>query len=463
MLLGLDCADPRLLFDGFRGHLPNLGKLMDEGAYGRIRSIHPPITAPAWASMLSGKSPGELGVYGFRHRQLGSYTEKYFAFSDRIRAKRVWDILSERGKRVIVLGVPQTFPVKSVNGVMVSSFLTPNTSVQYTHPPELKEEIERVSRFRGQYSTEKRGYMLDVENFRSPDKDRVLHEIYEMTEKQFAVMRHLMKSREWDFFATVFMGPDRVHHGFWKHMDPKHKDYERGNRYERAIEQYYKFIDEQIGRVLRLADGAKVLVVSDHGAKRLDGCICIDEWLIQNGYLKLRREPQEMEQLNEEEIDWSKTSAWGWGGYHGRVFVNLRGREPQGTVAPSEYEALRDELVKKLEAITDEGGRNIGTRAYRPEELYDEVNGDPPDLFVYFGDLYWRSSASIGLGSIYLGENDTGPDHANHDWDGIFIFYDPKRDLGSRRLEGLELRSVAPTILEQLRVPPPKDIKVKQI
>ncbi|MFQ6117997.1 MAG: alkaline phosphatase family protein, partial [Candidatus Bipolaricaulia bacterium] len=323
--------------------------------------------------------------------------------------------------------------------------------------------IERVSRVRGQYSTEKRGYVLDVENFRSPDKDRVLHEIYEMTEKQFAVMRHLMKSREWDFFATVFMGPDRVHHGFWKHMDPKHKDYERANRYERAIEQYYKFIDEQIGRVLRLADGAKVLVVSDHGAKRLDGCICIDEWLIQNGYLKLRREPQEMEQLNEEEIDWSKTSAWGWGGYHGRVFVNLRGREPQGTVAPSEYEALRDELVKKLEAITDEGGKNIGTRAYRPEELYDEVNGDPPDLFVYFGDLYWRSSASIGLGSIYLGENDTGPDHANHDWDGIFIFYDPKRDLGSRRLEGLELRSVAPTILEQLRVPPPKDIKVKQI
>jgi len=463
LLLGLDCATPQLVFDKFRGKLPNLERLMAEGAYGRIRSVHPPITAPAWACMLSGKSPGELGVYGFRHRRLGSYSEKYFAFSDRIRVKRVWDILSDQGRRVIVLGVPQTFPVKPVNGVLVSSFLTPNTSVQYTYPPELREEIERVSRFDGRYSTKEKGYMLDVENFRSADKDRILHEIYELTEKQFAVLRYLLREEAWDFAATVFMGPDRVHHGFWKYMDPEHKDYQAGNRYESAIEEYYRYVDEEIGRVLELADGAKILVVSDHGAKRLDGCICINEWLMKEGYLRLKAAPQGMEQLKEEEIDWSKTAAWGWGGYYGRIFINKQGREPQGIVAPSEYEALRDELIKRLEAITDEEGRNIGTRAYRPEELYDEVNGDPPDLLVYFGDLYWRSSASVGLGSIYLGENDTGPDHANHDWEGIFIFYDPKRNLGGRELEGLELRSIAPTILRELRIPIPKEIKVKPI
>ncbi|MFQ6090968.1 MAG: alkaline phosphatase family protein, partial [Candidatus Bipolaricaulia bacterium] len=214
LLLGLDCATPQLVFDAFRDKLPNLGRLMAEGAYGRIRSVHPPITAPAWACMFSGKSPGELGVYGFRHRRLGSYTEKYFAFSDTIRAKRVWDILAEQGRRVVLLGVPQTFPVKPVNGVLVSSFLTPNTSVQYTYPPELREEIERASRLDGRYSTKEKGYMLDVENFRSADKDRVLHEIYEMTEKQFAVLRYLLREKAWDFAATVFMGPDRVHHGF---------------------------------------------------------------------------------------------------------------------------------------------------------------------------------------------------------------------------------------------------------
>ncbi|MFQ6117400.1 MAG: alkaline phosphatase family protein, partial [Candidatus Bipolaricaulia bacterium] len=354
LLLGLDCATPQLVFDAFRDKLPNLSKLMNEGIYGRIRSVHPPITAPAWACMFSGKSPGELGVYGFRHRRLGSYTEKYFAFSDTIRAKRVWDILAEQGRRVVLLGVPQTFPVKPVNGVLVSSFLTPNTSVQYTYPPELREEIERASRFDGRYSTKEKGYMLDVENFRSADKDRVLHEIYEMTEKQFAVLRYLLREKAWDFAATVFMGPDRVHHGFWKYMDPEHKDYQPGNRYESSIAEYYRYVDEEIGRVLELADGAKILVVSDHGAKRLDGCICINEWLIREGYLKLKAEPKAMEQLKEEGIDWPGTAAWGWGGYYGRIFINLQGREPQGMVAPDEYEALRDELIKRLEAITDE-------------------------------------------------------------------------------------------------------------
>ena len=145
-------------------------------------------------------------------------------------------------------------------------------------------------------------------------------------------------------------------------------------------------------------------------------------------------------------IDWSATRAWGDGGYYGRLFLNVRGREPQGSIDAADYERVRDDLIAAVAALTDSEGRNIGSRAYRPEELYRQTAGVPPDLLVYFGDLSWRSIGSVGRHGIYATENDTGPDDANHDWNGIFIIRDGRRDLGGTRLEGLDLMDVAPTV-----------------
>jgi len=79
------------------------------------------------------------------------------------------------------------------------------------------------------------------------------------------------------------------------------------------------------------------------------------------------------------------------------------------------------ELTEKLEAITDESGRPIGTRVHRPADLYEHVEGIPPDLVVYFGDLTWRSIGTLGWNQIHFHENDTGPDDANHAPYGIYI------------------------------------------
>src|SRR5256714_7800720 len=120
-------------------------------------------------------------------------------------------------------------------------------------------------------------------------------------------------------------------------------------------------------------------------------------------------------------IDWKRTVAWGDGGYYGRLFLNVRGREPNGSVDPGAYDDLRTELIEKLEKLGDEEGRPIGTRVHRPEELYPEQNGVAPDLIVYFGDLTWRSVGQMGTGQIHTFENDTGPDDANHARNGIVI------------------------------------------
>lgn len=452
-VIGLDCATPQLVFDQWRDVLPNTAALMDEGIWGPLESIIPPITCPAWMCMMASKNPGRLGIYGFRNRKDYSYDSFFFANATAIHEPLLWDLLGQAGQQTIMVGVPQTYPPKPVNGCLVACFLTPSIESPYTYPRALKLEIEQVV---GRY-------MLDVEHFRTDDKERLLREIYEMTEKRFALVRHLMTTREWGFFMMVEMGVDRIHHGFWKYFDRTHSKYEAGSSYEHAIRDYYVMVDTEIGRVRSLMDPETVvLMVSDHGAQPMEGGICFNEWLIQEGYLKLRAELGRMTAFRNDLVDWSSTMAWGEGGYYGRLFLNVKGREPEGIVDPEDYERVRDELVKKLEAMTDPQGRPLGTKVLRPQRIYPEVRGVPPDLIVLFGNLCWRSVGSVGMGTIYTFENDTGPDECNHAMHGIFVLSDPGSDRRGKR-EGLHLLDVAPTVLDRMGLPIPPDMEGKVI
>jgi predicted AlkP superfamily phosphohydrolase/phosphomutase len=251
------------------------------------------------------------------------------------------------------------------------------------------------------------------------------------------------------------MGVDRIHHGFWSYMDPSHRKYEADNPFECAIRDYYRYVDREIGDLLALLPkDTVVLVVSDHGAKTLHGAICFNEWLIREGYLVLKAYPDTPTPMEKVEIDWSRTRAWGDGGYYGRLFLNVRGREPQGIIEPADYERVRAELIAKIAAIEDPEGRRIGSPAHRPEELYRTVNGVPPDLIVYFGDLDWRSVGMVGFRAIHTFENDTGPDEANHARFGILIYADPERP-GRGRLDGLRLTDVGPSLFAHFGLAPP--------
>ena len=453
LVIGLDCATPQLVFERWQDDLPNLRRLMEGGVYGELESTIPPITVPAWMSMMTSKNPGRLGFYGFRNRADYSYDRMRIASSKAVVEDTVWDILSREGGRVVLVGVPQTYPVKPINGHIITSFLTPSTKSQYTYPAELREEVEALV---GEYK-------LDVENFRTEDKDDLLRQIYEMTEKRFKVVRHLLREKEWDFFMLVEMGVDRIHHGFWKFFDPGHWKYEAGSPYQDAIKDYYQYLDREIGQILgALDEDTAVLVVSDHGAKHMEGGICINEWLKQEGYLTLREEPQGIVPLEKVEIDWDRTVAWGAGGYYGRLFLNVRGREPRGIIPAAEYESVRDELVEKLTQITDENGVNIGTVAYKPQDVYGECRNVPPDLMVYFGNLFWRSVGSMGHGDTRTRENDIGPDDANHSQQGIFIMYDPRWQ-GRGKVDGLQVMDVGPTLLDLFGLPIPEDMQGKTI
>ncbi len=455
-VIGLDCGEPSLVFDKWRDDLPNLRHLMEGGAYGPLTSSIPCITVPAWCSMTSSKDPGVLGFYGFRNRADYSYDKMSIATGAAVQTPRVWDLLGQAGKQVILSGVPQTYPVQPVNGYLVSDFLTPSVQSQYTHPNEFRHEIDRL--------LGGREYDVDVHQFRTPDKSFLVKQIQEMTEKHFIVLNHLLKTKPWDFFMFVEMGVDRIHHGMWSYMDPAHPKHEPGNPYQNAIKEYYQVLDRELGAMLSaLDDDTAVLVVSDHGAQTMDGGICINEWLRREGFLVLKEEPVRQGNrpipIEKVEVDWEKTTAWGAGGYYARIFLNVQGREPQGTIPPADYEQVRDRLAAAIETIPDPQGRRLHTVCHRPEAIYREVRNFPPDLIVYLGDLRWRAVGSFGFDSIYTLENDTGPDDANHAQDGMIIYYDPRQNWHGRRLSGLNLMDVAPTVLHLMGQPIPDDMQ----
>ncbi len=454
LIIGLDCAEPSLIFDQYRDEMPNLKRLAAQGVWGKLESTTPPITVPAWMASMTSKDPGQLGVYGFRNRADHSYEKMTTANARAFTEPTVWDYLGRAGKQSFLLGVPPSFPPKQVVGGMVGCFLSPSTESKYTYPESLREEIARIAP----------NYMVDVPNFRTDDKPWLLGKIYEMTEEHFKVIKYLIKEKSWDFLMSVEIGVDRLHHGFWKYHDVTHPKHEPGNPLINSVHDYYVWLDKQIGSVLELLDDdTSVIVMSDHGAKKMDGGIAINEWLIQNGYLVLDEKPQGIIPLEKAKVNWSKTRVWGSGGYYSRVFLNVQGREPQGIIPPADYEKVRDELIAKISAIPDDKGNPIATRVYKPQDIYRATKNIPPDLIVIFGDLYWRAVGSLGLNALYTFENDTGPDDANHAQYGMFIYYDPKRNLGGREIQGAQLYDIAPTVLDEFGMTVPSDMIGKTI
>ena len=436
-VLGLDCAAPEVVFGDER--LVNLRRLMDAGTYGRLESVYPPITVPAWMCMCTSQDPGSLGVYGFRNRTDYSYDKLGFANSASIKALAIWDQLAREGKRSIIVGVPPNYPPRKINGISIGCFLTPDTTKNdFTHPPALKAKINELV---GEYP-------VDVKNFRTDRKDWLRDEIFKMSEKHWKVVHWLLKEQEWDYFHYVDIGLDRMHHGFWNYFDERHVLFEPGNPYQTAIPEYYAWLDEQIGKALELLDqDTVVLVVSDHGAQRLDGGIAINEWLIGEGLLVLNEHPTAITPFDKLKVNWSKTRVWSEGGYYARVFFNVQGREPQGVIPAGEYESFQNEMKSRLEALADDKGQPLHSLVFKPKELYKNVRNVAPDLVVHFGGLYWRSIGSAGHGAIHVQENDTGPDGCNHAQYGMFILAAPNCPL-SGEYEGACLLDIAPTLLD---------------
>jgi predicted AlkP superfamily phosphohydrolase/phosphomutase len=452
LIIGLDGVGAEVLSDASLADLPNLASLVERGVSGPLRSTVPPITIPAWTSMFSGRDPGELGLYGFRNRATTTYDSMVRADSSSVRFPRLWDHVGMAGGRSLVVGVPQTFPPPHVQGDLISGFDTSGELEQATSSPALAAEVRELV---GEY-------MFDISEFRRAPRSDTLGLLREMTERRLRVMARLLETRPWDLAIYCEIGPDRMHHCFWSDHDPQHPRHAPDSPFRDSIRDYYRLLDKGIGELLaRIDRDTAVMVVSDHGAKAMQGGICINDLLRRDGWLVLREEPPGETDLVPSMIDWQRTRAWAYGGYYSRVFLNIRGREPEGIIAPEDAPRVRAELAAHLEKIPLGDGRTIRSQVMFPPEVYRSARGNPPDLMVFYDDLGFRSLGTVGHDEIWQVGNDTGADEANHAWDGIFVW--AADGVSSRRDVPADILDIAPTLLAYQGIESPPGLTGREL
>ena len=361
MIVGLDCAEPSLLLDRWRDELPVLSGLMERGAYGRLTSVIPPITVPAWSCMMASRTPGDLGVYGFRNRSDHSYDGLFIANSTAIREQRLWDYATRAGKPSIVLGVPGTYPPRPLNGVMVSCFLTPGIESQYTFPPMLKREIEQAV---GEYH-------FDVRDFRTEDKDYLLRQVYEMTDRRFQLAEHLLDD---EAVGALRHGRDgrRPHVPRLLEADGPGAPKARAREpFESAILDYHKHVDELMGASSRTRTTTRPSSSSPTtAASAWTAASASTSGCAARAADDARRARERGHALREAGIDWSKTVAWGEGRLLLPHLPERRGPRARGHRPARGLRAGPRDLAERLAAIPDENGDPLGTRVHVPEETY---------------------------------------------------------------------------------------------
>ncbi len=331
-----------------QGHMPHLAGLLGEGTLARIHSVHPTVSSVAWSTYMTGVNPARHGIFGFVDRKPGSY-EITIPTARAMRAPTLWEVLSQAGRRVIVMNVPVTYPPRPVNGLLVGCFLSP-TLEKATYPPDLAGRLARL------------GYRLDADPWKArQSKEAALQEVNEVLERRVRALFDLLESERWDFFQCHVMETDRLHHFLWEEMEQGHPHYAAG------FLDFYRQIDDLIGRLReRLADDTTLVVLSDHGFCTLKKEVYINHWLQERGWLRLEGDdPPRLAQIGSDAVAYSLDP--------GRVFLNVAGREPRGSVRPgAEYEALREEIAAAAQALRDPAdGQPMVAQVLRREEVYE--------------------------------------------------------------------------------------------
>lgn len=469
-----------------------LKKIMAGGISSPLRSTFPPLTGPAWSSFMTGKSPGHHGVFEFFYRKEGSYEQ---ALHNRlnIQGKTLWGRLSEAGYRVGVMGVPLTYPPEQVNGFTITGLLTPPQARDFTCPNQLLSELEDEL---GQY------ILRHDEKYRASNPMPFINEQYKILENNLQAALYLIQRKEWDFMMVHFLGTDRISHEFWHVLDEDHPrhDPEEKKRLGNVILDFYRAVDTALGKILAaLEEDTGIVIMSDHGFGGVKKFININVWLLKQGYLKLKRKPstwvryllfrlgfnydrlgrlilrlglgkqakklgrarreslQRKVFLSLDDVDWSRSTVYSMGNF-GQLFINLKGREPEGIVAPGEeYQALLMDLQERLEALVDpETGEKVIEQMYQKDDIYQGPYLEKaPDLMFLTREMEYKVMGLSDFSSPRVFEPVFGTT-GHHRMDGILIGSWPGVFRQAEWKKGARIQDLAPTILYLMGEPIPE-------
>jgi predicted AlkP superfamily phosphohydrolase/phosphomutase len=504
MIIGLDGVPLDLIRRWAEGgYLPTLQRLMAGGTTGHLLSTIPPTSGPSWSSFVTGMNPGKTGIYDFLYRREGTYQFPPVNASMR-GGTTMWRYLSDAGHRVGVLNIPMSYPVERLNGYMVSGWMTPYAASDYTYPPDLAGELEReVGNYR----------IYPTTTFNEHRREGFFQATYDLLEMRTRAALHLLSTKPWDVFMVVFFDTDRVLHQLWHYLDPEHvwwtggprdampKSGDPGER-EALVRDYFHQVDDSIARLLEHADeDTLVFVLSDHGMGRASNFIVLNNWLLDAGLLRLKHNPWtrlkelmfrqgftlrnvhrvvdriglasqaeyvmgyftdhllKLAFLSFLDVDWPQSRAYSFGRHLGSIYVNLKGREPQGIVEPgAEYEAVRDEIERLAYEFRDpRTGRKLIGQVLRREEIYTGPYLEhAPDLIlkpieptdIFFGLADFGHRRTVAKVYRYSGM---------HRDEGMLIMSGPGVRPGGW-IEGASIPDIAPTVLHTMGLPIPSSM-----
>lgn len=476
IVIGLDGAtftilDPLLE----RGLLPNIARLIDEGSRGILNSTLPPMTAPAWASFMTGVNPGKHGLFNWRTRFQD--TKDTWVSSRDIKARKLWDILNDGGHRVGVMGVPLTYPPQPVNGFLVSGMLTPNADLEYTYPLSVKQEVEEITQ----------GYVIDVdiegesrELATTRGTELLLRDLDEATDKRTRAAMHLWNRVRPTFLIVFYEMPDRIQHGLWRYADLSLELSSEDDRLRRdLVLSSFASLDRAIGDWVRLADPkTTIFLVSDHGFGFQESRLYLNRWLAEKGFLRyksgvlgarqgLRRTMRHIKKfmprrwfmysrglVDTASIDWHNTLAYAGMPTEYAIYINLEGREAQGVVPPGKaYRSLCEDIRQELLELTDpRSGRKVIKEAYLRGEIYEGPYVDAaPDILFQLEPGYLATHTSTS-GDLVQDVSLEG--RGCHAMEGIIVAAGPHIAQG-RALAEAHIVDLAPTILHLMGLPVP--------
>ena len=419
VFLGIDGV-PYELIDEHPDVFPNLTEIARTGSAGQLSSIVPPESSACWPSLTTGKNPGQTGVYGFQDRKSGSY-ETYVPMGSHVAADRVWDIATKHGRDASVFNVPVTFPPSSRIQRQVSGFLSPSVE-DASSSTELQQTLEKFD------------YQIDVnaQLGHEDEKEAFIENAHDTLEARRDAFVQYIDQDDWDLFFGVFMATDRVNHFLFG-------DYVTDGEYRDEFLEFYRTLDAYIGDIRdRLDDNTTLLVASDHGFTHLEYEVNCNQWLADNGWLSYDTD-------DHEELADISPSARAYSLIPGRFFLNLEGREPNGSVADAEYDAVREELIADLEGLTGPGGRQVCRRIVKGEDAFDgEQTEIAPDLVVIPADGFDLKSGFKEKEAVFT----EGPRNGMHKFENACLFAtDETIDVSDA-----DLLDLAPTILELLEL-----------
>jgi len=460
VVFGLDGAGFELIEPWIdAGELPNIARAVDTGMSGDLQSVLPPVTSPNWKAYSTGKNPGKIGIYWWEN--IDTEQERVYYPTERKHLNtEFWEIIGESDSTGVV-GVPTTYPPKSINGFLISG-APDGEDTGYASPSDLEC-----------YLDEEFDYRVLKRNRLTDDTESAAAEIHELIDLRFSVAKRLIDRYDLEFLQVTSFYLNSLHHYLWEH--------------EYTL-QAWKIIDQHLEYFL---DGDwNVVLMSDHGSNMIRTVFHINTWLEQQGYLEtdtgvadtlhrlgvntdrllriagafgaqrlakrlapewlLNYIPNEsggMERTGKEgTVDWEHTDVIASG--QGPVYLTLNSASPR-------YERLRTELIEKLTELSDDHGNPVASEVYRGEEVYEGgYLNDAPDIVIdqspgvhIPGNIGRQEVFTDPEGDGWRGENKRA---------GLFVATGPS--FGRGHIESLSILDLAPTLLHLHDCSIPKDM-----